>query len=324
MAMNEPDGLDDLLKDKPDWLKDKQKDHPDRWNGFKEWETKFKKSDLGEYALSKMKKKLGRGKHSKFYGILEDQVLKNCFFAKNYEKENDGSNNLREKYGPKFSKELKKQIEKINELRIFISEYPDVPKYGFMGNQKLLETGLFYFKNKTPSKIVQLDFDRLLEIYSEILEKPKVLKFSGPGGYRFLYAGICYPYDLPLDGKKQRTKIHTILAFRLVELFRQHTNAEGSWEKTMTNFQRPMPDYGDPCYELAVDFICAIFDKKDKTLDASDIKKSVCELAVKEVHICPWPQQKSSRENFLRFCIEEGVQKPIVNKDGVLIPNIFL
>jgi len=322
MAMNEPEELDDILKDIPDWLKDKQKDHPDWWEDFNEWLTEFKESTLGKIALSKMKEKLDKGKQSKYYLILEDQVLKNCFFAKTYEKAKDSSNNLRVKYGPVFHEKLKKQIEKINELRDFISEYPDVPEFGFMGNQKLLETGLFYFKNKTPSKIVQLDFDRLLEIYSEILEKPKVLKYSGPGGYRFKYAGICYPSELPLDGRTQRTKIHTILAFRLVELFRQHTNAEGSWEKTLTNFQRPMPDYGDPCYELAVDFICAIFDKPDKILDASDIKKSVCELAVKEAHICPWPQQENEANH--RFFVEEGLTEPIVNKDGVLVPINFL
>ena len=85
---------------------------PDWWNDFKEWKIEFKNSDPGTHSLSKMKTKLGKGKNRKFYGILEDQVLKNCFFAKTYQKENDSSDNLRKKYGPEFSKELKRADSK--------------------------------------------------------------------------------------------------------------------------------------------------------------------------------------------------------------------
>lgn len=319
--MNEPEGLDDFLKDIPDWLKDKQKDHPDWWEDFNEWLTEFKESTLGKIALSKMKEKLCKGKQSKYYFILEDQVLKNCFFAKTFKKEKDHNNNLRVKYGPKFPKGLEKQIIKIQELRDFIAEFPDIPENGFRANKKLKEKGLFYFKNNKPSTVLYLDFDRLLEIYSEILTKPIISKYSGPGGYRFKYAGICYPHDLPLDGQKQRARICTILAFRLVELFRQHTNPNGSWEITLTDFNRPMPQYGDPCYELAGNFIHPIF---DKSLPQEDIRKSVIALEDNKVTNCPWPQQTSHIEYHLRFFIEEGFLKPIENKDGVLMPNIFL
>jgi hypothetical protein len=292
---------------------------PNWWNDFKEWETDYKDSADGMFALSKMEDKLGKGKYSKYYKILEDQVLKNCFFAATYEKQKDSDNNLRNRYGREFSDELKKQIKKIGELRAFIAKYPEIPKYGFKYNKSLKEKELFIYSKDNTSPPFDLNFDRLLEIYSEILKKPKTPKYSGPGGYRFIIGGICYPHDLPLDGKKQRPQLSTVLGFRLVELFRQHTNPEGSWEKALINFHRPMPEYGQPCFELVGNFINPIFGSDRNT---SDIKKTVNELSEKKVSICPWPQQ--SRDANQRFFVEEGVLKPIVNKGGVLIPINFL
>ena len=121
---------------------------PNWWDEFKKWEKDFREPELGEYALSEMKQKLEKGKRSKYYRILEDQVLKNCFFAITYQKEKDSNNNLRERYGPKFIKELEKQIKKINELRDFIVEYPEIPEYGFKYNKDLHEKELFFYSRK--------------------------------------------------------------------------------------------------------------------------------------------------------------------------------
>lgn len=294
---------------------------PDWWNDFKEWETEFKKSDPGIFALSKMKKKLGKGESFKYYGILEDQVLKNCFFAKTYKKKNDRSDLLRNRYGLEFKKELNKQIKKINELRDFIKKYPEIPEYGFQYNENLKEKDLFFYSRKNNTPPYYVNFDKLLEIYSEILHSPKLPMLSGPGGYRFNIGGICYPYQLPLDAQTQRGKISTILAFRLVELFRQHTNPKCSWRKALINFHRGMPEFGEPCYELAGNFVNAIF---NKDLTAGDIKKSVDKLSDKKVVIHPWPQQASSFEHCYKVLLEEKLIKPIINKGGVLMPNKIL
>ena len=294
---------------------------PDWWNEFKQWETDFKDSADGMFALSKMKDKLGKGRYSKYYKILEDQVLKNCFFAKTYQKEKDSSNNLRQRYGREFSYELKKQIKKIGELRAFIAKYPEIPKYGFQYNKRLKEKELFIHSKRKTTPLFGLNIDRLLEIYSEILKTPKTPTYSGPGGYRFKIAGICYPYEMPLDGRTQRAQIPSILAFRLVELFRQHTNPNGPWGKILIESIRPMPKYGSPCFELLGNFINPIY---GKDLDTGDIKKNVNDLLENKVLICPWPQQDTPRENLLRLLVEEGDNELIEKKGGVLIPIKFL
>jgi len=260
-----------------------------QFEGYGNWLVVFSKSDLGDSALERLKKKFSKGGHSENFGRLQTQILYNCFLADIYKKETDPNNSLRKLYEGSFPIDLESTISNVDKIRNFIKHYPDASSWAMLqAYNKLKDNNFKFYSVNVDKKNLHEFLDILLEGLSEGLRKPIPGVKSGPWLHRWAIGALLYPENSPLDQQPQRPKDIAVssLAFILVSIFREHTN---NWEGSWRDCGRPMPKYGAPNNSLVADFINSTF---NLTKTEDDIKQTVRILEKKNAMINKWPHEK--------------------------------
>ena len=162
-----------------------------QFEGYDSWLVVFSKSDLGNSALERLKKKFSKGVHSENFDHLQTQILKNCFFAETYKEEKDPNEISRKLYEGSFPADLESSVKSVAKVRRFIKQYPDASSWAMLqAYYKLKDNNYNFYSDNVDKKNLHEFLDILLKGFYEGLRQPILGVKAGPWLHRWAIGAL--------------------------------------------------------------------------------------------------------------------------------------